>query len=78
MDIFHRNFRTKRSKTVLLSGFYAMDWTPGIGFRIAIVSGIPNSLSLITNFKARDSGSHKQNSPDPNCTSENFLGLQIP
>lgn len=33
--------------------------TPGIGFQIAIVSGIPNSLSLIT-----DSGSHKQNFPD--------------
>ena len=45
-EIFHRNFRTngKRSKTVLHSGFYAMDWTPRSGFRIAIVSGIPNSL----------------------------------
>ena len=45
-EIFHRNFRTngKRSKRVLHSGFYAMDWTPRSGFRIAIVSGIPNSL----------------------------------
>lgn len=33
--------------------------TPGIGFQMAIVSGIPNSLSLKT-----DSGSHKQNFPD--------------
>ena len=38
--------------------------TPGIGFRISIVSGIPNSLSLITDSKARDSGSHKQNFRD--------------
>ena len=28
--------------------------TPGIGFRISIVSGIPNSLSLITDSKARE------------------------
>ena len=54
----------QESKTVLHSGFHAMDWTPRSGFRIPIVSGIPNSLSLITDSKASDSGFHKQNFPD--------------
>ena len=32
-----------------------------LGFHILIVSGIPDPLSCIADFKAQDSGFHKQN-----------------
>lgn len=65
----------RESKTVLHSGYYAMDWTLGTGFRIAIVGGIPNSLSLITDSESHDSGSHKQNLPDSELYKWQFLGF---
>ena len=49
------------------SGFQVLDsslcqWN--IGFRILIVSGIPDSLSCIPDSKAQKSRFHKQNFPD--------------
>ena len=38
-------------------------WILGIGFRIPIVSGIPDSLSCILDYKTHDPGFHKQSFP---------------
>ena len=46
--------------------------TPGIGFRISIVRGIPNSLSLITDSKPVIPDPTNKISGIPNCTSEIF------
>ena len=48
-----------------------------LGFRIPIVSGIPDSLSCIPFSKAQDSGFHNSDFPDsgfriPDSTSKNF------
>ena len=61
------------SKTVLDSGFHAVDsgfqllgsrsYTVELGFRIPIVSGIPDSHSCIPDSKAQDSGFYKQKFP---------------
>ena len=49
-----------------------------LGFRIAIVSGIPDSLSCFADSKAQDSGLPKQNFPRiPDSTSQNFRDSDI-
>ena len=63
----------RESKTVLDSGFHAVDsgfqlldsrsYTVELGFRIPIVRGIPDSDSCIPDSKAQDSGFHKQKFP---------------
>ena len=48
------------------SGFQLLDSRSSLvelGFRIPIVSGIPDSLSCIPDSKARDSGFHKSKFP---------------
>ena len=66
-----RSPHVRESKTVLDSGFHAMDsgfslldlksFSVDLGFRIPIVSGILDSYSCIPDSKAQDSGFHKQN-----------------
>ena len=59
----------KESKTVLDSEFHAVDsgyqvpdyLSVDIEFLIAIISGIPDSLSCIPDSKNQESGFHKQN-----------------
>ena len=63
----------RESKTLLDSGFHAVDsgfhlldsrsFSVELGFRIRIVSGIPDSYTCIPNSKAQDSGFHKQKFP---------------
>ena len=48
------------------SGFHLLDsrsFSVELGFRIRIVSGIPDSYTCIPDSKAQDSGFHKQKSP---------------
>ena len=63
----------RESKALLDSGFHAVDsgfhlldsrsFSVELGFRIRIVSGIPDSYTCIPNSKAQDSGFHKQKFP---------------
>ena len=63
----------RESKTLLDSGFHAVDsgfhlldsrsFSVELGFRIRIVSGIPDSYTCIPDSKAQDSGFHKQKFP---------------
>ena len=65
--------RVRESKTLLDSGFHAMDsgfhlldsrsFSVELGFRIRIVSGIPDSYTCIPDSKAQDSGFHKHKFP---------------
>ena len=53
----------RESKTILDSGFYAVDsglrsLSVKLGFLISNVSGIPDSLSCIPDFKAQGSKFH--------------------
>ena len=60
----------RESETLLDSGFHAVDsgfqsldarsFSVELGFRIRIVSGIPDSYTCIPDSKAQDSGFHKQ------------------
>ena len=64
----HQLPHVKVSKTVLDSGFYAVDsgFYKVTGFQsLSVKHGfwIPGSLSCIPYSKAQDSGSHKQNFP---------------
>ena len=68
-----RSPHVRESKTVLDSGFHAVDsefqlldsrsYTVELGFRIPIVSGIPDSHSCIPDSNSQDSGFHKQKFP---------------
>ena len=54
------------SKAVFDFGFHAVDSGSQVmdsGFRIPIISEIPDSLGSISNSKARDSRIHKQKFP---------------
>ena len=63
----------RESKTLLESGFHAVDsgfqlqdsrsFSVELGFRIGIVSGIPDFYTCIPDSKAHDSGFHKQKLP---------------
>ena len=63
----------RESKELLDSGFHAVDsgfhlldsrsFSVELGFRIRIVSGIPDSYTCIPDSKAQDSGFHKQKFP---------------
>ena len=55
--------RARESKTVLDSGFHAVDFSVELGIWIPIVSGIPDSLSCIPDAKAQDSRFLKQKFP---------------
>ena len=65
--------RVMESKTLLDSGFHTVDSgfhlldsrsvSVELGFRIRIVSGIPDSYTCIPDSKAQDSGFHKQKFP---------------
>ena len=65
--------KSRESKTVLDSRYHIVDWgfqEPDSSFRsvqlrfwIPVISGIPDSLSKISDSKAQDSGFHKQNFP---------------
>ena len=55
----------RESKTVLDSEFHRVFRIPGARFRIPIINRILDSLSLISDFKARDSEFQKQNSRIP-------------
>ena len=67
------SYNVRESKTLLDSGFHAVDsgfqlldsrsFSVELGFRIRIVSGIPDSYSCIPDSKAQDSGFHKQKFP---------------
>ena len=46
--------------------------TVKLGFRISIISGIPDSLSCIPDSKAQDSGFHNSNFQIQDFTSKNF------
>ena len=68
-----RSPHVRESKTLLDSGFHAVDsgfhlldsrsFSVELGFRIRIVSGIPDSYTCIPDSKAQDSGFHKQKFP---------------
>ena len=49
-----------------------------VGFWIAIVRRIPDSLSCIPDSKDQDSGFHKQIFPDSGLHKQTFLGFQNP
>ena len=63
----------RESKTLLDSGFHAVDsgfhlldsrsFSVELGFRIRIVSGIPDSYTCIPDFKAQNSGFQMQKFP---------------
>ena len=67
------SYNVRESKTLLDSGFHAVDsefhlldfrsFSVELGFRIRIVSGIPDSYTCIPDSKAQDSGFHKQKFP---------------
>ena len=67
------SYNVRESKTLLDSGFHAVDsgfhlldsrsFSVELGFRIRIVSGIPDSYTCIPHSKAQDSGFHKQKFP---------------
>ena len=48
-----------------------------LGFRIAIVSWIPDSLSCFADSKAQDSGLHKQNFPRFQIPQAKISGILI-
>ena len=58
------------------SGFKSL--SVEVGFWIAIVSVIPDSLSCIPGSKAQDSGLHKQIFLDSGFHRQKFLGFQNP
>ena len=64
----------RESKTVLDSGIPHRGFRiPSTGLRIPIVSGIPDSMSFIPDFKAQVSGFHKQKFPLlTRCPKQNF------
>ena len=72
----------RESKTFLNSGFHVTDsLSVELGFRIPIVSGIPDSLSCIPDSKAQDSGFHSKFFRDSEFHKKKFRGLrgiQIP
>ena len=91
MVLFVTSPNVRESKAVLDSEFHALhaglhgldpslcQGTSNSVFQI--VGGIPESLSCILDFKARDSGFHKQNvSKISDSTSKNFpnSGVHIP
>ena len=63
--------QSREPMTVLDSPFHTVDWgfqvpdssfwSVELRFRIPVISGIPDSLSKISDSKAQDSGFHKQN-----------------
>ena len=62
----------RESKTVMDSGFRLLDSRSfsGLGFQIPVVSKMPDSYSCIPEWKAQDSGFHKQKIskiPDTTC-----------
>ena len=66
LGLTHNSSHVRESKTVLDSGFHAVDsgiqlldsrsFSGELGFRIPIVSGIPDSYRCIPDSKAQDSG----------------------
>ena len=78
----------RESKTVLDSGFHAVDsGFPGTGFRslsvglgiwMPIFRGFADSLSCIPDSKAQDSGFHEKIFPDSGFHKQKFLGFRIP
>ena len=90
-DLRFHIFLCKGSKTLLDSGFHAVDsgfhlldsrsFSVELGFRIRIVSGIPDSHTRIPDSKAQDSGFHKQKIskiPDSKCKNFPDSGIRIP
>ena len=63
------------------SGFQLLDsrsFSVELGFRIRIVSGIPDSYTCIPDSKAQDSGFHKQNFQDSVFHKQKFPGFRNP
>ena len=73
----------RESKTLLDSEFHAVDsgfhlldsrsFSVELGFRIRIVSGIPDSYTCIPDSKAQDSGFHEQKFPRFRIPESGFL-----